>query len=57
MMVDRLADRWGVELDDGTEVWFEFQRPSGKPATAVRRAYCRGSRRCGAAGRLSADGV
>jgi len=26
MMVDSLADRWGVELDDGTEVWFEFQQ-------------------------------
>jgi anti-sigma regulatory factor (Ser/Thr protein kinase) len=28
MMVDRLAHRWGVELDDGTEVWFEFQQGS-----------------------------
>ena len=26
MMVDRLADRWGVELHDGTEVWFELAR-------------------------------
>ena len=26
MMVDRLADRWGVELGGGTEVWFEFRR-------------------------------
>jgi anti-sigma regulatory factor (Ser/Thr protein kinase) len=31
MMVDRLADRWGVELGNGTEVWFEFARPAGKP--------------------------
>jgi hypothetical protein len=28
MMVDQLADRWGVELDRDTEVWFEFRRPS-----------------------------
>lgn len=28
MMVERLAHRWGVELDDGTEVWFEFQQGS-----------------------------
>ena len=28
MMVDRLAHRWGVELDEGTEVWFEFQQGS-----------------------------
>jgi anti-sigma regulatory factor (Ser/Thr protein kinase) len=25
-MVDRLADRWGVETDDATRVWFEFGR-------------------------------
>jgi anti-sigma regulatory factor (Ser/Thr protein kinase) len=31
MMVDRLADRWGVELDEGTEVWFELARPGAKP--------------------------
>ena len=29
MMVDRLAHRWGVELEKGTEVWFEFQQGSG----------------------------
>jgi anti-sigma regulatory factor (Ser/Thr protein kinase) len=34
MMVDRLADRWGVELDDGTEVWFELTRPNGTSTTA-----------------------
>ena len=28
MMVDRLAHSWGVELDEGTEVWFEFQQGS-----------------------------
>jgi anti-sigma regulatory factor (Ser/Thr protein kinase) len=28
MMVDRLADRWGVELDHGTEVWFELTQPA-----------------------------
>jgi anti-sigma regulatory factor (Ser/Thr protein kinase) len=33
MMVDRLAHRWGVELDDGTEVWFEF-RQGGSGATS-----------------------
>ena len=36
MMVDRLADRWGVELGSGTEVWFEMRRtdarsPDGRP--------------------------
>ena len=25
-MVNRLADRWGVECDDVTRVWFEFSR-------------------------------
>ena len=35
MMVDRLAHRWGVELDDGTEVWFEFQQG----ASGGRAAY------------------
>lgn len=34
MMVDRLAHRWGVELDGGTEVWFEFQR-GGSGATGI----------------------
>ena len=29
MMVDRLADRWGVELGGATEVWFEFARRPG----------------------------
>jgi anti-sigma regulatory factor (Ser/Thr protein kinase) len=29
MMVDRLADRWGVDLEAGTEVWFEFARRGG----------------------------
>jgi anti-sigma regulatory factor (Ser/Thr protein kinase) len=28
MMVDQLADRWGVELHEGTEVWFELGRPN-----------------------------
>jgi anti-sigma regulatory factor (Ser/Thr protein kinase) len=26
-MVNRLADRWGVERGDVTRVWFEFSRP------------------------------
>jgi anti-sigma regulatory factor (Ser/Thr protein kinase) len=26
MMVDQLADRWGVDLDGHTEVWFELRR-------------------------------
>jgi anti-sigma regulatory factor (Ser/Thr protein kinase) len=26
-LVDRLADRWGVEREDGTRVWFEIDRP------------------------------
>ena len=34
MMVDRLAHRWGVELDEGTEVWFEFQQGSSAATSA-----------------------
>jgi anti-sigma regulatory factor (Ser/Thr protein kinase) len=29
-MVDRLATRWGVDSDDNTRVWFEFDR-AGMP--------------------------
>jgi anti-sigma regulatory factor (Ser/Thr protein kinase) len=29
VMVDRIADRWGVEGDGGKYVWFEIDRPSG----------------------------
>jgi anti-sigma regulatory factor (Ser/Thr protein kinase) len=47
MMVDRLAHRWGVELDDGTEVWFEFQQGGNR-----RAAYAEP-----AAVTASADGV
>jgi anti-sigma regulatory factor (Ser/Thr protein kinase) len=36
MMVDQLADRWGVELQDGTEVWFEFERRSGAAGGGTR---------------------
>jgi anti-sigma regulatory factor (Ser/Thr protein kinase) len=36
MMVDRLADRWGVELEDRTRVWFELTRPSGASADGSR---------------------
>jgi anti-sigma regulatory factor (Ser/Thr protein kinase) len=32
-MVDRLADRWGVETDDGTRVWFELARAGGDGRT------------------------
>jgi hypothetical protein len=47
MMVDRLAHRWGVELDDGTEVWFEFlQGSSGRARYAEPAAVT-----------ASADGV
>jgi anti-sigma regulatory factor (Ser/Thr protein kinase) len=35
MMVDQLADRWGVELDAGTEVWFEFERPGSEAGGGV----------------------
>jgi anti-sigma regulatory factor (Ser/Thr protein kinase) len=28
-LVDQLADRWGVALDDATRVWFEVGRSSG----------------------------
>ena len=36
MMVDQLADRWGVELDQGTEVWFELARPGGASGGGTR---------------------
>jgi anti-sigma regulatory factor (Ser/Thr protein kinase) len=36
MMVDQLADRWGVELDEGTEVWFELVRPSDEAGGGTR---------------------
>jgi anti-sigma regulatory factor (Ser/Thr protein kinase) len=29
-MVDKLASRWGVEIDAGTRVWFEVDRRSKK---------------------------
>ena len=47
MMVDHLAHRWGVELYDGTEVWFEFQQgATGRAAYAEPAAVT-----------ASADGV
>lgn len=36
MMVDQLADRWGVELNGGTEVWFELRRPGADPPPFTR---------------------
>jgi anti-sigma regulatory factor (Ser/Thr protein kinase) len=27
-LVEQLSDRWGVELEDGTHVWFEVDRAS-----------------------------
>lgn len=27
-LVEELADRWGVDLDTGTRVWFELDRPA-----------------------------
>jgi anti-sigma regulatory factor (Ser/Thr protein kinase) len=30
MLVDRLADRWGVARDDGTSVWFEIDRSGAR---------------------------
>ena len=47
MMVDRLADRWGVELGSGTEVWFEMRcagaRAAGGPgAPRARASRCAG---------------
>src|SRR3954449_9887620 len=33
-LVDRLADRWGVENDDTTAVWFEMDRDGRYPAAA-----------------------
>lgn len=40
MMVDQLADRWGVDLDQGTEVWFEFRRPSDASGDPRADALC-----------------
>lgn len=34
-LVDRLADRWGVERDRGTSVWFEVDRDNTRFATAA----------------------
>jgi anti-sigma regulatory factor (Ser/Thr protein kinase) len=36
MMVDQLADRWGVELEAGTEVWFELERPGDEAGGSAR---------------------
>ena len=33
-MVDRLADRWGVETNGATRVWFELTRPGAGGRTA-----------------------
>ena len=43
MMVDRLAHSWGVELDEGTEVWFEFRQGSSA-ATGAGSANAQYSR-------------
>jgi anti-sigma regulatory factor (Ser/Thr protein kinase) len=42
MMVDRLADRWGVDLEEGTEVWFELARPgsTSEPQHNGRGVLC-----------------
>ena len=34
VIVDQLADRWGVDLSGGTEVWFEVRRPGSAYAGA-----------------------
>jgi anti-sigma regulatory factor (Ser/Thr protein kinase) len=34
-LVDRLADRWGVDRADQTAVWFELDRPGAGFATAA----------------------
>jgi anti-sigma regulatory factor (Ser/Thr protein kinase) len=44
MMVDRLAHRWGVELDDGTEVWFEFRQGSSDATSSTSSPDSRYSR-------------
>jgi anti-sigma regulatory factor (Ser/Thr protein kinase) len=30
VLVDRLADRWGVARDEGTSVWFELDRSDAR---------------------------
>jgi anti-sigma regulatory factor (Ser/Thr protein kinase) len=40
MMVDQIADRWGVALEAGTEVWFEFSRRSRGGRDSQRPALC-----------------
>jgi anti-sigma regulatory factor (Ser/Thr protein kinase) len=34
-LVDRMADRWGVDLADQTAVWFELDRDDGSLASAA----------------------
>ena len=34
-MVDRLADRWGVETNGDTRVWFELRRPGARAEDRV----------------------
>jgi anti-sigma regulatory factor (Ser/Thr protein kinase) len=40
MMVDRLADRWGVELEGRTEVWFELAQHAGRAGRGRPDALC-----------------
>jgi anti-sigma regulatory factor (Ser/Thr protein kinase) len=40
VMVDRLADNWGVELGEGTAVWFEFRRAADAGGGSRRPELC-----------------
>jgi anti-sigma regulatory factor (Ser/Thr protein kinase) len=37
-LVDRLADRWGVEHSEGTRAWFEIDRSASSPNGSYVRA-------------------
>jgi signal transduction histidine kinase len=35
VLLERLADRWGVAVEDRTRVWFEIDRPATAPGLEV----------------------
>lgn len=41
LVVEQLAERWGIDVGDGTRVWFELDVPPARPgggSTAMRAA-------------------
>jgi serine/threonine-protein kinase RsbW len=43
ILVEEIADRWGVEYDDGSRVWFEIDRPFETEADRSLQVRERGS--------------